>query len=172
MLKKEEQGDTLKIRKPQLSDGSLIHDLVSRSPPLDVNSLYSYLLICAHFNHTSAVAEYEEKIVGYISAYIPPQKEDTLFIWQVAVQNRMRSRGVAKKMIINILRREEMQEVKFIETTVSPENDASRALFNGVASHLGTHFSESAFFTRELFADSGHPEEFKLKIGPFSLKRL
>ena len=74
------------FRKPEVSDAPSIERLVRFSPPLDVNSHYCYLIICAHFFQTSVVACSNDHVCGFISAYIRPDQQDTLFVWQVAVQ--------------------------------------------------------------------------------------
>lgn len=167
MMQKEEIIRSLKIRKPRLSDGNSIYSLVRDSTPLDVNSLYSYLLICSHFDLTSVVVDEGEDIVGFTSAYIHPHKADTLFIWQIAVKKSIRGQGIAKKMIMNILKREKLEGVRFIEATVTPSNIASKSFFSRLASHLNAEYREFPFFTRDIFGGSdNHEEEFLLRIGP------
>ena len=156
------------IRKPELTDGQLIYDLARISKPLDLNSLYSYLLISTHFNQTSAVAENNHGLVGYVSGYLHPQHDDTLFIWQIAVNPLMRGRGLAIHMLQNILEREELINIKFIEATVTPSNKISRKLFQRLAEQLKAEYKESHFLDKELFGDSNHEEEKLLRIGPIN----
>ena len=156
------------IRKPELTDGQLIYDLIKISKPLDLNSLYSYLLITAHFNHTSVVAEKDQDIIGYVSGYQHPHENDTLFIWQVAVNPDMRGRGLATQMLQNILQREELKEIKYIEATITPSNKKSRKLFQRYAEQLKTEYKESPFLDKKLFSESDHEEEKLIRIGPIS----
>lgn len=167
MTQKQETNRSLKIRKPQLKDGNSIYNLIRRSYPLDINSLYTYLLLCSHFDHTSAVVEVKEDLVGYTSAYIHPHKDDTLFIWQIAVKENMRDQGIAKMMIMDILRRKELAGIKFIEATLTLSNKASEALFSRLAGHLQAECRQFPYFTKDLFKESSHEEEFLLRIGPF-----
>ena len=156
----------LNVRKPQIKDGNPIYKLVCECDKLDINSLYSYLLICAHFGETSAITELNDEIVGYISGYVNPNKENVLFIWQIAVKPSMRCNGIASMMINNIIEREELHNIKFIETTVTPSNKASNALFQKLAVSLKTEFEKMQFFPYDLFGKSGHEEELLLRIGP------
>jgi len=89
----------LSFRAPVANDGTAMHALVERCKPLDVNSQYCYLILCEHFPSTCVVVEEGSEVVGFITAYIPPGKRDTLFIWQVAVDARLRGQGLAKKML-------------------------------------------------------------------------
>jgi L-2,4-diaminobutyric acid acetyltransferase len=157
------------IRKPELTDGQLIYDLAKISKPLDLNSLYSYLLISTHFNQTSAVAEKEQDIIGYVSGYLHPHKHDTLFIWQIAVNPNMRGKGLATLMLQNILQREELIKIKFIEATITPSNKKSRKLFQRLAEQLKADYKETPFLDKELFGESNHEEEKLLRIGPITL---
>lgn len=160
----------ISIRKPEMTDANPIYNLVCKSSPLDINSLYSYLLVCTHFNQTSAVVEVDDNIVGYISAYINPNRDDTLFIWQVAVSSTMRSQGLATSMITDIIERDELHDVKFIEATVTPSNKASMTLFQKIALFFETEFEKQQFFTEDLFGESRHEEELLVRIGPLKLK--
>ncbi len=154
------------IRKPDLSDGNNIYKLAQLSKPLDLNSIYSYLLICSHFDQTSAVAEKEDELVGYVSGYKHPHKDDTLFIWQVAVHPTMRGEGLATRMLKNILKREELLNINYMEATITPSNTKSRNLFKSIAVQYNTNYHESIFLECELFGEYSHEEEKLLRIGP------
>ncbi len=166
----EESSSTRRIllRQPGAGDGISIYNLVDQSKPLDLNSLYSYLLICAHHDTTSVVVESDGEITGYISGYRHPKKNDTLFIWQVAVSQTMRKMGLARKMVLDILSRTHLDDIRFIETTVTPSNSASRGFFRNLASHLKTECNESDYFSAEMFGGEGHEPEDLFRIGPFS----
>lgn len=156
------------IRKPQIGDGFHIHNLVQKCKPLDINSLYSYLLVCSHFDQTSVISVLNNEIVGYISAYINPNQNKTLFIWQVAVHPDMRGYGLASKMIMDILNRKQTKSVEFIETTVTPSNQASMSLFEKIASQLNANLKKSPLFTSDLFGKLNHEEELLFRIGPLT----
>ncbi len=161
---------SITIRKPKLTDGHSIYELARISKPLDLNSLYSYLLISAHFDQTSAVAETGRDIVGYVSGYIHPHQDDTLFIWQIAVHPIMRGRGLATHMLKDILKRRKSANIKFIEATITPSNKKSRNLFQGLARQLQADYRECMFLEVELFGESFHEEEKLLRIGPLNPK--
>lgn len=136
-------------------------------PPLDLNSEYLYFLIGAHFSETSAVAEQDGAIIGFISAYILPDRRDWLFIWQVAVCQKERGKGLAQSMLEDILSRSVCREIKYIETTVNPSNEASRQLFKRFALRRNTPCQEDIFLTSEDFKETDHEKEIRLMIGPF-----
>lgn len=156
------------IRKPKKEDGKAIFELVrSCAPFLDLNSLYLYYLIGAHFYDTSVVVEQDGSIVGFISGYIIPDRSDCLFIWQVAVDDSQRGKGTAKTMIDHILSRPECKDVKYLEATVTPSNEPSIRLFYGFAKRRGAEVREKVFIDSEGFGETSHEEEVLLTIGPF-----
>jgi L-2,4-diaminobutyric acid acetyltransferase len=157
------------FRAPVRTDGAAIYELVQSCPPLDLNSVYSYLLLAEHFGHTSVLAHDDEGcLLGYISAYLHPHKPDVLFVWQVAVHEQARGESLARRMIQHLLQRTALSGVRFIETTVGPSNQASRRMFQGVARALNTSIVEAPFFERAMFGPHGHEDEPLLRIGPFT----
>jgi len=156
------------IRIPAATDGVAVHNLIRNSAFLDDNSLYCYLLVCSHFARTSAIAHFQDDVVGVISGYIIPERPDTLFIWQVAVDVRMRRRGLARAMLDHILQGDACsQQVRYIETTVTADNAASRRLFSSLAEHLDCRIDERPGFDRREHFLNLHDSEPLLRIGPF-----
>jgi len=156
------------LRAIHKTDGQAIHRLVSQCPPLDLNSPYLYLLLSEHYADTCVLAEDSaRKVVGFVSAYIPPKHPDVLFVWQVAVHPLARGCGLGRRMLQHLLERPASSAIKFIETTVGPDNAASRGVFAGLARQLQAPCSDSALFEPELFGPEGHEEERLLRIGPF-----
>jgi L-2,4-diaminobutyric acid acetyltransferase len=154
------------LRPPVAEDGPAIHALVARSAPLDLNSPYCYLILCAHFPSTCIVAEENNEIVAFITAYIPPERPDVLFVWQVAVDARMRGRGVAKKMLRHLVASSTKQGVRYVEATVNPSNMASRSLFQSLADASGCTMEESMIFPAEMFGEGDHEQENLIRLGP------
>ena len=155
----------VELRPPVVEDGPAIHRLISRCPPLDLNSPYAYLLLCQHFHGTSVVAASSRDIEGFVSAYIPPQHPDTLFVWQVAVDARRRGQGLGLRMLQSLLERPALNHLRFIEATVGPGNQASRAMFAAWARRMDAPLNESPLFAASLFGE-GHEEECLLRLGP------
>jgi len=154
------------FRKPSVSDGAAVYDLVTRSKPLDVNSRYNYLLLCSHFANTCAVVESDGVVQAFISAYIPPEQPETLFVWQVAVDVSLRGHGVASRLIAHLLERSNLSHIRFVEATVNPSNDASRNLFRSLARKSSCEMDEEMMFPVEVFGGDAHEAEILLRVGP------
>jgi L-2,4-diaminobutyric acid acetyltransferase len=105
-------------------------------------------------------------IVGFISGYIQPDKPDTLFIWQVAVGEKARGQGLAGRMLKDILARPHCEQVNFIETTITPDNRASWALFESLSRKLGAELNHSVMFDRQQHFAGQHETEMLVRIGP------
>jgi L-2,4-diaminobutyric acid acetyltransferase len=154
------------LRVPSAEDGAAVYDLIAQCPPLDTNSMYCNLLQSCHFSDTSVAAELDEEIVGFISGYVLPKQPDTLFIWQVAVGEKARGQGLASRMLAEILSRPTSPQIKYIETTITPDNRASWALFESLANKLNANLNRSVMFDRQQHFAGQHETEMLVKIGP------
>ena len=159
---------TLRFRQPTAEDGYALNQLVAASPPLDTNSVYCNLLHCTHFADTAVAAEENGKLVGFISAHIIPAKPNTVFVWQVVVDKSQRGKGLAKKMLKEVIKRPACAEVQYMETTITPDNEASWALFRSFARDLNTELNHSLWFEKEAHFGGQHDSEALLCIGPFA----
>ena len=168
----ERPRQKLTIRNPKPTDAISVHNLIRASAFVDDNSPYLYLLVCSHFAKTSAIAERNGETVGVISGYIPPEQADTLFVWQVAVDPMMRRQGLARTMLKSMLLGEACKNVRFIDTTVTADNSASRRLFTSFANKLNCPLNESVMFDRKEHFLNLHDSEYLLRIGPFSIAPL
>lgn len=157
----------LRIRKPKKSDGAKVWKLIKSIEKLDDNSMYCNLLQCSHFAGTCALAEIDGKPVGWISAYRPPESPDILFVWQVAVHPDARGRGVAKRLVRELLQRPECRQVLNIHSTITRDNKASWALFRAIADDLDAPMVDDAHFECDAHFDGAHDTEHLVEIGPF-----
>jgi L-2,4-diaminobutyric acid acetyltransferase len=165
------------FRAPRVDDGAGVHALIAACPPLDTNSLYCNLLQCSHFAPWALLAELDTEApvagaparpAGFISAY--RVRPDTLFIWQVAVAPEARGRGLASAMLEAISAREAVRPegLSTIETTITPDNAASWAMFRRLAARLGAGTEELPCFDRDQHFGGSHDSELLLRIGPIS----
>jgi len=155
-----------KLRQPDAKDGPALEALIAACPPLDQNSLYSTLLLCTDFAQTCVVAEKDGCIMGWISGYVPPMEPDTFFVWQVAVHEDARGHALGRKMIEHLLCRPLAEKATQLRTTITPDNDASWALFRSVARHLGANLTDQPWFLRDAHFNNAHDTEHMLTIGP------
>lgn len=152
-------------RKPTPKDGSSVHLLINRCPPLDKNSLYCNLLQCQDFAETSILAETDEgEVIGFISGYLPPQREHTLFIWQVALDAPYRGHGIASEMLSQLFDRN--PDIHFMETTISPSNKASEMLFTRFFSKHHMDYETHVLFDSHEHFQGEHEDEVLYRAGP------
>ncbi len=160
------------LRKPTAHDGIRVNDLVADSPPLDTNSIYCNLLQSTHFADTSIAAELDGELVGFVSGYQPPGKAETLFIWQLVVSSKARGRGLAKKMVEALLNRPSLSHLRYIETTIGPDNEASWGVFRSLAKKWQANTDEKVMFESQAHFRGKHDDEILFTIGPIDREAL
>lgn len=159
----------VELRHPSASDAPDVLSLVRASGVLDVNSAYAYAATLEHFADTSVVAVGED-LAGFVTGYRLPARPDTLFVWQVGVDHRYRGQGLATAMLGWLLERPTTAPVRFLETTVTPSNAASRRLFTRLAERLSCDCSVRPGFPAALLGD-GHEPEDRFRVGPLDRSR-
>lgn len=151
------------LRAPRLSDGADLWRLTRDTGVLDLNSSYQYLLWCRDFAETSVVGVSEDgRLMGFITGFLRPDEPTTLMVWQVAVDAAARGRGLASRMLDYLV---ETTGVEHLETTVTDDNAASKAMFASLAQRHETEHDVTALFTPEMYPD-GHDTEYLHRIGP------
>ncbi|MBU8908879.1 diaminobutyrate acetyltransferase [Desertibacillus haloalkaliphilus] len=159
--------DQLTFEKPSLEDGSAMWELVNNST-LDQNSAYKYIMMCEFFAETCVVAKENGKLVGFVTAFIPPERPDVVFVWQIGVDASQRGKGLASKILNELVAREACKDVRYLEATVTPSNVASQSLFRRLARDHNTECEVKECFAEELFPGEGHEAEDTFRIGPFN----
>ncbi len=168
MTQKLNVNEHLLFRRPGPEEGQALQDLIRRSPPLDLNSTYCYHLLARHFRETCVVAEVDGCLAGCLTAYLRPDAPGTLFVWQLAVQEDFRGQGVAGRMLEFLLERPVCRGVVYLETTVGPNNTASRRCFERLAANRHCPVRTLPFLNETHFGpDAHHEAEVLLRIGPF-----
>lgn len=158
---------SVRTRAPRPADGVAVHRLVREGGGLEPNTGYAYVLLCDHFASTTTLAVDAEDgaLLGFVGAYLVPERPDTAFVWQVGVARRARGRGVASRLLDALLARDACRGVRFLEATVAPSNAASRRLFESFAERHRAPFAWSDGYAPSLFEGS-HEREQLIRIGP------
>lgn len=156
----------LTLRKPVAEDGSDIHELVRLCSPLDENSIYCNLLQASYFSESAVVAEADGKLVGFITGFVSPNDKQVLFVWQVAVSPAARGLGLGLRMLEHLSARMQRRGVRFVETTITDDNDASWALFRRFAENRGVAIEHAPHYLRVTHFRGHHETENLLRIGP------
>lgn len=149
------------FRTPKLQDGMALYHLVKSCPPLDLNSSYLYFLQSSHFADSCMLAELNGEIVGFVSAYRRPDDLQNLFIWQVAVSPTARGKGLAKRLISELLAKQMQSQIALtaVSCTIAPSNKASQGLFKSLAKQYGLTLEVCDFIKQEHFAGQEHEAE-------------
>lgn len=153
---------------PGLKDGAAIWSLVRNCGTLEANSAYAYLVLGAHFAETSVIAERGGRLAGFVWGFLSPSDPDALFVWQIGVAAEARGEGVGRELLKRLLSRPACDDVRYLEATVTPSNDASAALFRAVARDLEAPCVVTQGFPREVFPEGAHEPEKLFRIGPIA----
>ena len=153
------------FRRPKVADASELLDIVRDSGVLEPNSCYSYLMWCREFDATSVVALAGEEVVGFVAGLIPPQRQTSLFVWQIGVRASARRQGLAHQMLAEIFQTN--RQLQFLEATITPGNNASRKMFESFAKRQSVEFQYHDWFKASDFDQGDHECEELIRIGPF-----
>jgi L-2,4-diaminobutyric acid acetyltransferase len=107
-------------------------------------------------------------LVGFISAYRKPDKPNELFIWQVAVSPTARGMGLAFHMLNELLTRDELSDIRVLETTITRDNQGSWKLFKKLDRAHGERGEVSTFLDETRHFDGEHDTDYLYRI-PLSL---
>ncbi len=127
---------------------------------LDLNSPYAYVMWAEYHSSTSLVAESEGELIGFVIGFRVPGAPDTVFVWQIAVDERARGTGIGGQLLDELVRR---TGARAIEATVTPRNHASAAMFRGLGTRHGSDVEESVAYEEHLFPE-GHEAEVRFRI--------
>lgn len=158
----------IRYRNPIPEDGQKVWKLIRDAGTLDLNSAYCYLLLSDYYRDTCVIAEDGHEIAGFLSSFYSPREERTLFVWQIAVADAYRKRGIGKAMLSHLLDREIHRKMVYLEATVSPANIASDRLFQSMARDQAVSVQITSGYKAQLFPEQKHEDEPLYRIGPFS----
>jgi|SRR5207302_10694490 len=158
------------IEPPTKADGAALWRIARDSQKLDLNSPYAYLLWCRDFAETSVVAKVNGQAVGFVIGYRRPAAPEVALVWQVAVDASQRGRGLAGALLDELFTRLVRHGVRYLETTITPDNPASIRLFTSFAQRWDAKLDSSTLFERADFPDDEqlHEREDLYRIGPLS----
>ncbi|TNC28072.1 diaminobutyrate acetyltransferase [Amycolatopsis alkalitolerans] len=158
------------IDSPTKADGAALWRIARDSQKLDLNTPYAYLLWCRDFAGTTVVAKVDGRAVGFVIAYRRPAAPDAALVWQVAVDAAQRGKGLAGALLDELFSRLVRDGVRYLETTVTPDNDASIRTFASFAKRWNASMERVRLFDSSDFPadDEPHEPEDLYRIGPLS----
>jgi L-2,4-diaminobutyric acid acetyltransferase len=138
------------FRAPSVDDGSEMWRVARDSVRLDLNPPYAYLLWARDFADTSAVADFDGQVGGFVTGFRRPESPTTLMVWQVAVDERFRGQGIASRLLDHLVERTSSTT---LETTITEDNPESHGLFDGLARRHGARHTVGDLFEADHFPD-------------------
>lgn len=157
--------DKIEFRAPLATDGDALKGLLATTPVLDGNSVQCTLLQCGHFAKTSVAAFLQNRLVGFVSAYYPPNEPGTLFVWQVVVDQSLRDLGLGKKMLHWLIAQPACEQAIRLVTAIGIKNSVSWSMFDSFARDIGA-LPIKSFVTPLTDKQQTTPDEYLLRISP------
>jgi len=152
------------FRKPEKQDAAEIYALLQPYKPyVGTSPLYTYLMICEYFCDTSVVVINDHhEIIGFMSGFLAPTKQQTLFIWEIAVKNGYHGNNLYIRMAKELYAR---NKPRYIELTVNPSNTQSIKRINQLAEIFSCPCKVIPLFPSEYFGDCKHEDEVLYRVG-------
>jgi len=83
-----------------------------------------------------------KEIIGYASAIGDGRSPESIYIWQVGVQEAYRGRGLSQALIGNVVGAARDKGFRRAQVSIAPENTASLGAFRRLAGVLGQDLEE------------------------------
>lgn len=147
----------LQIIPPTKAHGAEMWRLARSSGTLDENSSYAYLLFSRDFAQTSRIALVDGDPVGFVMGYLRPDAPERYFVWQIAVDERVRGRSIGGRLLDEAIA--SLPGVTVCETTITKDNLPSRYLFESFARRHSATVTSSPLFQAADFPDD-HDTEY------------
>lgn len=166
------KGPAVTLRRPTGDDGATIWALARDSGKLDLNSPYAYMMMGHFFPETCVLAELDGEPVGSVVGFTPPARPNALFVWQVTTTEQVRGQGLASRMIEHLLWNAPLKgQARWLEATVTPSNEPSARLFQGIARRHGVACEVAPLFEEDAFpppaeVDATFEPEHLFRVGP------
>jgi L-2,4-diaminobutyric acid acetyltransferase len=133
---------------------------------LEPNTTYAYLLLCHHFSETCLIAKEGKSVIGCILGYRIPERPQVLFIWQIGVAPAARGRGLASKILDELVARPALRDIVSLELTIAQSNEASNRLFDSFATRNGWSIARTKGFESKHFGAERHEDELLVTLTP------
>lgn len=160
--------EDLMLRHPTREDAQAMLDVVlatnAENPKggLDIYALSSYERMAGPFSETSMIAEENGKVVGFITGFLLPGKDDPeLFIWQIGVPPEHQGKGIGPSMQIRLA---EQLNVQRILTTIEGVNEQSQGAFWKLAGYMGSKLEPTGQVVSGEILGNGHDTEIYFEI--------
>ena len=145
------------LRPTEATDGLAVYKLAKSSVELESTPCSSFYSLCGDFSHTSIVAEINGRIIGFVGGYRPPERENTLVVKTVVVDQEVRKMGLASEMLSDLVSRLSTVGVVTLEAIAKSSSEVAAALFNGYAEKHSVEVSKVDYLTSEQL-DGGDAE--------------
>lgn len=119
----------INIRKAREHEFLKVYDFVSHCKPLENYAEHFYKIMFRYFGNSCLVAEFNDKIVGFVMGFRSQVDNEKFFLWQIGVFSYHRGQEIGKMLLDEFEKAGKNLGCKRVEVTVDPNNPASQKLF-------------------------------------------
>lgn len=119
----------MRIRNFTSEDIDKIRQFVYLCKPLTLHTPYTYWVLSTYFSDSCFILEHKGKIIGYVSSVKSTAIADTLFLWQIGIEERFREKTYSQQLIGKVVETARKQNCKFLQFTIELDNKVSLQTF-------------------------------------------
>ncbi len=132
------------IRQAHEKEFLKVYDLIRKINTLENYPEHFFKIMIRYFRNTFFVAEENGGLIGVCWGFLSQKNEDTCFLWQIGVIKAFQGKGIGRSMLGSFERALRSRNIKKIELTIAPDNQASQRLFKTSGYENISHTEENA----------------------------
>ncbi len=117
----------MQIRNCTTADVATIRNFVSKTPPLDLHSAFTYWIMFEYFRDLCFVAEVKpvEQLMGFITGLVSTSRRNTCYLWQLGVVPTFRMTSCASILIEHLVHAAKTRRCDALQFSIEPSNKLS-----------------------------------------------
>lgn len=131
MAAERRDAQSLSLRALGPDDAAAVQQAVIACPPLTLHTPYTYWVMLGAQRGMCVGAYAEDELAAFaLSLHLGPER---LFVWQIGVLPAHRGRNLGVRLLGDLWGRARQRGIDRVETTIAPDNVASRLAFERFA---------------------------------------
>jgi L-2,4-diaminobutyric acid acetyltransferase len=122
------------IRNIEPSDADILQTFVSKCPPLDPHTLFTYWVLARYQpTYGFAAQDLNGEVIGLLTAIASSNNDETVYVWQIGVAPAVRGNGLAQDLLHELNMAALQNRRRLLEVSIDSHNQESYRLFHAFA---------------------------------------
>jgi L-2,4-diaminobutyric acid acetyltransferase len=122
------------IRNIEPRDAEILQAFVSKCPPLDPHTLFTYWVLARYQPTYGFVAQdFNGEVIGLLTAIASSNDHETVYVWQIGVAPAVRGNGLAQDLLHELNMAALQNRRRLLEVSIDSHNQESHCLFHAFA---------------------------------------